>query len=109
MLVFLPLAAQGASGDDPSGAGGVLIIVAIVLAVVIAGVVIAKKGFTRGEMASTPTEDSGKPTPDGVEAVRDPGVSHDPTAGGRPPERGYEQTPYPPAAILSQWTSASAG
>src|SRR3954469_24962853 len=109
MLVLLPLAAQGDSGDDPSGAGGVLIIVAIVLAVVIAGVVIAKKAFTRGEMASTPSEDSGKPAPDGVEAVREPGVSHDPTAVGRPSDRAYEQTPWPPAAILSPWTSASAG
>jgi hypothetical protein len=85
------LAAQGASGDDPSGTGGVIIIVAIVLAVLIAGVVIAKKAFTRGEMASTPSEDSGKPDPDGVDAKQDPKVSHDPTAVGRPSERGYEQ------------------
>jgi hypothetical protein len=88
---LLPIAAQGASGDDPSGAGGVIIIVAIVLAVLIAGVVIAKKAFTRGEMASTPSEDSGMPEPDGAEAKQDPDVSHDPSAVGRPSERGYEQ------------------
>jgi hypothetical protein len=91
LIGFLPLAAQGASGDDPSGAGGVIIIVAIVLAVLIAGVVLAKKGFTRGEMASTPSEDSGRPEPDGAAAKQDPKVSHDPTAVGRPSDRGYEQ------------------
>jgi hypothetical protein len=91
LLELLPIAAQGGSGDDPSGAGGVIIIVAIVLAVLIAGVVIAKKAFTRGEMPATPSEDSGKPEPEGAGAAQDPSVSHDPTAVGRPSERGYEQ------------------
>ena len=91
LALLLPLAAQGASGDDPSGTGGVIIIVAIVLVVAIGGFVVAKKAFTRGKLPATPSEDSGKPEPEGAAAAQDPSVSHDPTAVGRPSERGYEQ------------------
>jgi hypothetical protein len=91
MLEQLTLfAVQGGSGSDPGGAGGTIIIVAVVLVVLIAGTVLAKKVFTRGDMASKPSED--RPgRPDGIDEKRDPGVSHDPTAVGRPSDRGYEQ------------------
>jgi hypothetical protein len=91
MLAQLTLfAVQGGSGNDPSGTGGTIIIVAVVLAVLLAGAVLAKKAFTRGEMASKPSED--RPgRPDGIDEKKDPGVSHDPTAVGRPSDRGYEQ------------------
>jgi hypothetical protein len=68
----------------------VIVIVVIALVVLVVGFLIARKGFERGEMASTPSED--RPgEPDGVAAKQDPNVSHDPTAVGRPSERGYEQ------------------
>jgi hypothetical protein len=68
----------------------VIVIVVIALVVLAAGVLVARKGFERGQMASKPSED--RPgRPDGIDQKKDPGVSHDPTAVGRPSERGYEQ------------------
>ena len=69
--------------------GGVIAIVVIALVVVAVGVLLAKKGFVRGSMAETPSED--KPGTESVGAQDDPGVSHDPRAVGRPSDRGYEQ------------------
>jgi hypothetical protein len=68
----------------------VIVIVVIALVVLVAGVLVARKGFERGEMASKPSED--RPgRPDGIDEKKDPDVSHDPTAVGRPSDRGYEQ------------------
>jgi hypothetical protein len=68
----------------------VIVIVVIALVVLVAGVLVARKGFERGQMASKPSED--RPgRPDGIDEKKDPGVSHDPTAVGRPSDRGYEQ------------------
>jgi hypothetical protein len=69
----------------------VIVIVVIAVVVLVGGFLVARKGFVRGSMASTPSEDSGVPEPDGAEAKKDPDVSHDPTAVGRPSDRGYEQ------------------
>ncbi len=68
----------------------VIVIVAIALVVLVVGFVLARKGFVRGSMASTPSEDRVS-EPDGAEAKQDPDVSHDPSAVGRPSDRGYEQ------------------
>jgi hypothetical protein len=68
----------------------VIVIVVIALVVLVVGFLLARKGFERGSMASTPSED--RPgEPDGVREKKDPAVSHDPSAVGRPSERGYEQ------------------
>jgi hypothetical protein len=68
----------------------VIVIVVIALVVLVAGVLVARKGFERGQMASKPSED--RPgRPDGIDEKQDPDVSHDPTAVGRPSDRGYEQ------------------
>ena len=83
------LAAQGASGDEPGFPWGVAIIVAIILLVLVAGVLLAKKGFVRGQMAEKPSED--KPDTQSVGAGDQPGVTADPSAMGRPSDRGYEQ------------------
>jgi hypothetical protein len=68
----------------------VIVIVVIAVVVLVGGFLVARKGFVRGSMASTPSEDR-VTEPDGAEAKKDPDVSHDPTAVGRPSERGYEQ------------------
>ena len=49
----------------------------------------ARKGFVRGQMAETPSED--KPSEDSVGVQDEPGVTADPRAVGKPSERGYEQ------------------
>jgi len=93
-LSYLPvLAAQGASGDDPSFPWGVVIIVAIVLAVLAAGLLLARKAFTRGTMPAKPSQD--RPDTASVGAGDQPGVTADPRAMGRPSDRGYEQNPSP--------------
>jgi hypothetical protein len=58
-LGALLLAAQGASGDNPDFPWGVIIIVAIAVLVVAAGVLLAKKVFVRGTMPDKPSEDPG--------------------------------------------------
>ena len=86
------LAAQGASGDDPSFPWGIVIIAAIVLLVLAAGLLLARKGFTRGTMPSTPSEDAEAAVDQGSVGAGDaPGVSADPSAVGRPSDRGYDQ------------------
>jgi hypothetical protein len=52
-------------GDDPGGGLGVVIIVAIILVVLAAGIFLARKVFVRGTMPSTPQEDRDLP-PDSV-------------------------------------------
>ena len=68
---------------------GVIVIVIIAVIVLAVGVFMARKGFVRGSMPEKPSED--KPSDDSVGAQREPGVTHDPRAVGRPSERGYEQ------------------
>ena len=68
---------------------GVIAIVVIALIVLAIGVVMARKGFVRGEMAETPSED--KPSGDSVGVQDEPGVTTDPRAVGKPSDRGYEQ------------------
>jgi len=67
----------------------VIVIVAIVLIVLVAGVLMAKKGFTRGTMPDTPSQDT--PDTDSVGAGDEEGTTADPRAMGRPSDRGYEQ------------------
>jgi hypothetical protein len=67
----------------------VIVIVVIVLVVLVAGVFLAKKGFTRGTMPDTPSEDT--PGTESVGAGDESGASADPRAMGRPSDRGYEQ------------------
>jgi hypothetical protein len=67
-----------------------IVIVVIAVVVLVGGFLVARKGFVRGSMASTPSQDR-VPEPDGGEAKKDPTVSHDPSAVGRPSERGEEQ------------------
>ena len=78
-------------GDDPGGVGGVVIIVAIALVVLVAGVLLAKKAFTRGTMPDKPSEDSQETS--SIGAGSEAGVTTDPRAVGRPSDRGYEQNP----------------
>jgi hypothetical protein len=70
---------------------GVIIIVAVALVVVVAGVLLARKGFTRGTLPDKPSQD--RPDTSSVGAGSEPGVTADPRAVGRPSERGYEQNP----------------
>jgi hypothetical protein len=70
---------------------GVIIIVAVALVVVVAGVLLARKGFTRGTLPDKPSED--RPGTSSVGAGSEPGVTADPRAVGLPSERGYEQNP----------------
>ena len=68
---------------------GVIAIVVIAVIVLAIGVAVARKGFVRGSMAETPSED--KPSRESVGVQDEPGVSADPRAVGQPSERGYEQ------------------
>jgi hypothetical protein len=68
---------------------GVIAIVVIAVIVLAIGVAVARKGFVRGSMAETPSED--KPSTESVGVQDDPDVSHDPRAVGQPSDRGYEQ------------------
>lgn len=68
---------------------GIVVIVIIAAVVLAIGVLMARKGFVRGKMPATPSED--KPSRDSVGAQSDPEVTHDPRAVGRPSDRGYEQ------------------
>jgi hypothetical protein len=67
----------------------VIVIVAIVLVILVGGVLLAKKGFTRGTMAETPSEDQSDTS--SVGAGDEEGVTADPQAAGRPSDRGNEQ------------------
>ena len=67
----------------------VVVIVVIVVIVLAAGVLMAKKGFTRGTLPETPSEDT--PSADSVGAGDEEGMKADPRAMGRPSDRGYEQ------------------
>jgi hypothetical protein len=71
--------------------GGLIIILAVIVVVLVAGVLLAKKGFTRGTLPAKPSHD--RPGTSSVGAQSEPGVSADPRAVGRPSERGYEQEP----------------
>ena len=68
---------------------GIIAIVVIAVLVLAVGVFMARRGFVRGSMPEKPSED--KPSDDSVGAQREPGVTHDPRAVGRPSDRGYEQ------------------
>ena len=69
-----------------TGVIAIVVIAAIVLAI---GVFMARKGFVRGSMPAKPSEDN--PSDESVGVQRDPEVTHDPRAVGRPSDRGYEQ------------------
>lgn len=71
--------------------GGLVIIVAIIVVVLVAGVLLARKGFTRGTLPDKPSQD--RPDSSSVGAGSEPGMTADPRAVGRPSERGYEQKP----------------
>ena len=76
-----------------SSVTGVIAIVVIAVLVLVIGVAMARKGFVRGTMAETPTED--EPTAQNVGAQDEPGVTTDPRSVGKPSERGYEQNLKP--------------
>ena len=59
--VFLLAQDEPGRGDDPSGIGGIVIIAAIVLLVLAAGIFLAKTVFVRGTMPATPEEDRQDP------------------------------------------------
>lgn len=66
---------------------GLIVILVIAALVLVAGVLVAMKGFVRGEMPTTPEEDrrersGSQPPPDDEYEVRDP------RAVGRPSDRG---------------------
>ena len=67
----------------------VIAIVVIALVVLVVGVLLAKKGFTRGTMPDTPSEDT--PGTESVGSGDEPGATADPRAMGRPSDRGYGQ------------------
>jgi len=69
----------------------VIVIVVIALVVIVGGFFLARKGFVRGSMASTPSKDRAERSDEEIEAKKDPGTSHDPSAVGRASDRGYEQ------------------
>lgn len=69
----------------------VIVIVVIALVVLVGGFLVARKGFVRGSMASTPSEDRAGRSDEEVEAKEDPATSHDPSAVGRPSDRGSDQ------------------
>jgi hypothetical protein len=75
-----------AHGYEP---GMVIVIVVIALVVVTAGIVLAVKGFTRGTMPSTPSEDTADRSTVGAGDADK--TTADPRAMGRPSDRGYEQ------------------
>jgi hypothetical protein len=68
----------------------VIVIIVIAVLVLVVGVLVARKGFERGQMASKPSEDL-PGEPDGADAKQETGVRHDPRAEGLPSDRGYEQ------------------
>jgi hypothetical protein len=72
---------------------GVIAIVVIAVIVLAIGFFVARKGFVRGTMAETPSED--EPTAQNVGAQDEPGVTADPRAVGKPSERGYAQNLKP--------------
>lgn len=74
-------------GSDPTGTGGVIIIVAIILLVLAAGAFLARKVFVRDTMPTKPSEDEKSPQAAGADAAGE-SASADPSAMGRPSDRG---------------------
>lgn len=81
-------------GDDPGGAGGVILIVAGFVVLLAVGIFLARKVFTRGTLPDTPSDDAAQAGEEpSVGSGDQPGVEADPRAMGRPSDRGYEQNP----------------
>ena len=69
---------------------GIVLIVVIVVVVLVAGVLLARSGFLRGTLPATPSEDAADQSATRADEARREG-SVDPSAVGRPPDRGYDQ------------------
>ena len=87
MATLLLAQSDPGRGEDPSGVGGVIIIVAIILLVLAVGAFLARKVFVRDTMPSKPSEDEQSPQAAGADAAGE-SASADPSAMGRPSDRG---------------------
>lgn len=65
----------------------IVVIVVIAVLVLVAGVLVARKGFVRGTIPETPSEDLADRTAQESPDVDEP-VTSDPSAMGRPSDRG---------------------